>query len=458
MSTDSADGPRPPAPEHPGLLPGYLREDPAGDPGRRPRRSARDWAVDVIGFGLALLLGGVYFASQTHSGTAVVVWVLDLSTGIAACVSLWWRRRQPVAIAMVTGVISAFSAMSAIAALVALFTVAVHRPSRTVAVVGAVQVAAGLAYIWVRPGPDGGEPIDGVLAAMFVLATIAWGMFVRARRQLLVSLRDRAQRAEAEQSLRVDQARQLERTRIAREMHDVLAHRISMISLHAGALEFRSDAFGEEVTRSAAVIRSSAHQALEELREVIGLLRSETDDDAPSRPQPTLADVPQLVAESQRAGMPVVLEFGLDGTAAAQAPLSIGRTAYRIVQEGLTNVRKHAPGTRVIVRITGSPGAGVQVEVANHRPADVGQHPSIPGAGQGLVGLAERANLAGGRLEHGPTFDGGFRLAVRLPWPDEPSPASVAPASPSSSSASSSSPSSSSPSSSSAGSSSAGPM
>ena len=133
---------------------------------------------------------------------------------------------------------------------------------------------------------------------VITLAVLAWGMFVRARRQLIVSLRDRAERAEAEQQLRVAQARQLERTRIAREMHDVLAHRISLLSLHAGALEFRPDAPPEEVARAAGVIRASAHDALQDLREVIGVLRAETTGEAThrSRPQPTLADLPALVA------------------------------------------------------------------------------------------------------------------------------------------------------------------
>ena len=119
----------------------------------------------------------------------------------------------------------------------------------------------------------------GVLASV---AVVTWGMFVRARRQLVLTLRDRAERAEAEQHLRVDQARQQERARIAREMHDVLAHRISLLSLHAGALEFRPDAPPEEVARAAGVIRSSAHEALNDLREVIGVLRESRTATRPS--------------------------------------------------------------------------------------------------------------------------------------------------------------------------------
>jgi signal transduction histidine kinase len=240
-------------------------------------------------------------------------------------------------------------------------------------------------------------------------------MLVRARRQLVVSLRDRARRAEAEQHLRVDQARQTERTRIAREMHDVLAHRISLVSVHAGALEFRADIPAEDVARSAAVIRENAHQALQDLREILGVLRApdgtQDGQDSPERPTPTLADVPRLVQESQQAGMRVDLTMLVEP---AEVPAATGRTAYRVVQEGLTNAHKHASGARVGVTLSGGPGEGLDVAVHNVRP--VGDVPSpIPGAGRGLAGLAERVEVAGGRLEHGP--DGaGWRLRVWLPW------------------------------------------
>jgi signal transduction histidine kinase len=281
---------------------------------------------------------------------------------------------------------------------------------------GLLNIAAGTAFMVLRPDPTTPVPLTVVIGLLAVTGTVAWGMFVRARRQLIMSLRERAERAESEQQLRVSQARQLERTQIAREMHDVLAHRISLVSMHAGALEFRAEAVGGEVARSAAVIRSSAHQALEDLREVIGVLRDGTSDDAPQRPQPTLADVPCLVEESQQAGMHISLRFSFsesdDGL-----PLSVGRTAYRIVQEGLTNARKHAPGAAVKIDLEGSPGPGLTVEVRSRRPIEDRGGPRIPGAGQGLVGLAERTGLVGGRLEHGRLPDGDFRLGAWLPWP-----------------------------------------
>jgi signal transduction histidine kinase len=237
---------------------------------------------------------------------------------------------------------------------------------------------------------------------------------VRARRQLVLSLRERAERAEAEQQLRVEQAQAHERARIAREMQDVLAHRISLLSMHAGALEFRPDAPPEEIARAAGVVRASAHQALEDLREVIGVLREESLNGAPERPQPTLANLPPLLGESQQAGMRVSFDCLVEDLAAV--PDGVGRNAYRIVQEGLTNARKHAHGANVEVTLAGAAGAGLTVEVRNRLPVGVAAAP-IPGAGTGLIGLSERTSLAGGRLEHGRTPDGDFELRAWLPWP-----------------------------------------
>jgi signal transduction histidine kinase len=238
-------------------------------------------------------------------------------------------------------------------------------------------------------------------------------MFVRSRRQLLLSLRDRARRAETEAGLRAEQAQRLAREAIAREMHDVLAHRLTLLSVHAGALEFRPDAPQQEVARAAGVIRESAHEALQDLREIIGVLRADDHGEESGRPQPTLAALDTLVAESREAGMKIVLDHQV--TAPDAAPASVGRTAYRIVQEGLTNARKHAPGAEVEVVVSGAPGDGVTVSVRN--PPPPGEVPQVPGSGQGLIGLTERATLAGGSLGHGAADGGGFAIEAWLPWP-----------------------------------------
>ena len=236
----------------------------------------------------------------------------DLVGGAIACLALWWRRRWPVGVALFVTALTAYSASSGAAAAIALFTVAVHRRA-AVALAIAALVARGHADLRGHP-PRGRGPVRRQRRhrrCSAIGGVVAWGMFVRARRQLVLSLRERAERAEAEQQLRVEQARQQERARIAREMHDVLAHRISLLSLHAGALEFRPDAPADEVARAAGIIRSSAHDALEDLRTVIGVLREGAEGDEAERPQPTLADLPALVDESRAAGMQVRYDWRL---------------------------------------------------------------------------------------------------------------------------------------------------
>jgi len=195
-----------------------------------------------------------------------------------------------------------------------------------------------------------------LFSAIIVAALVAWGMFVRPRRQLVWSLRERAERAEAEQRMLADQARAAERTRIAREMHDVLAHRISLIALHAGALEVVPEMAADEVRSTAQLLRSTARQALEELRSVIGVLRDDNEPTAPTVPQSTLADIPRPVDEVTRAGAKV--DFQMQVSDEAQPSSGLGRDAFRIVQEALTNVNKHARGTATEVRIIGGPGKG----------------------------------------------------------------------------------------------------
>jgi signal transduction histidine kinase len=382
----------------------------------RPKRSRRDWLVDATFFAFALLAGSLVLGNVVkEEDLAPGLVFADLASGLVACCLLWVRRRWPVHVAVAVALIGSFSSFSAGAAIITLFTVAVHRRFPVVAAVTALGLATLPLYVLLHPQTN--DPLwPSVIFILLITAgTIAWGMFVRARRQLVLSLRERAHRAEAEQQMHVEQARQQERARIAREMHDVLAHRISLLSMHAGALEFRPDAPPEEVARAAGVVRASAHQALQDLREVIGVLREEPlANGGPERPQPTLANLPALLDESRAAGMHVSSEYRVGDL--ATVPEGIGRNAYRIVQEGLTNARKHAHGAAVDVLLDGAAGSGLTVEVRNRLPVGLAT-PSIPGAGSGLIGLSERASLAGGRLEHGRTASGDFKLRAWLPWP-----------------------------------------
>jgi signal transduction histidine kinase len=289
----------------------------------------------------------------------------------------------------------------------------VHRPTRPTLLVTALWLPSVLAYAVYSPTTG---PVSVVLVVTpLALAATAWGMFVRARRQLLVTLRDRAARAERDQRQHEDLARMAERTRIAREMHDVLAHRISLLALHAGALEVRPDLPPAKVRETAELLRSTARQALEELRGVVGVLREEDGQDpAPPAPQPKLYDIRRLVEETRRAGAKIEFEMEVDH--ADVAPSALGRDAYRIVQEALTNIGKHASGTATLVRITGAPQNGLHVSVRNRQPIRPPAGPTLPGSGAGLLGLQERVALAGGTLVHGPDGSGDFVVDAVLRW------------------------------------------
>ncbi|MYW42330.1 histidine kinase [Streptomyces sp. SID161] len=387
----------------------------AGPPGRRPRRTARDWAVDFSCFLLAVGIG--LAAAQSlpgKTGLPHALVVLDQALGALSCGAVWLRRRWPVGLAVAMVPVGLLSDSSGGAAMVALFTLAVHRPFRYVAWIGGADLALVPLFYWLRPDPDLPYLVVVVFTTLLTMSITGWGMLVRSKRMLMLSLRDRAHRAETEARLRAEQAQRLAREAIAREMHDVLAHRLTLLSVHAGALEFRPDAPREEIARAAGVIRESAHEALQDLREIIGVLRAgESDEASGGRPQPTLSALDALVAECREAGMKVTLDHRVADPAAA--PASVGRTAYRIAQEALTNARKHAPGAEVTVGLTGAPGDGLTVTVTN--PAPRAEVRPVPGSGQGLIGLTERATLAGGRLEHGARADGGFEVRGWLPWP-----------------------------------------
>ncbi|MCA1679542.1 MAG: histidine kinase [Actinobacteria bacterium] len=330
--------------------------------------------------------------------------VVAIVVGIAALVSLRWRRTHPAAVGIGVGVVALAIPTAWGANLVAIFNTAVRARGRDLVIVAGLAVtwafASGLLY-----PPDVGYWFDVGACLLMAGVVIGWGLFVRARRELVRSLRAQADRAG-------DEARAAERRRIAREMHDVLAHRLSLLSLHAGALEFRPDAPADEVAEAAGVIRENARAALDELRGVIGVLREDGGDSLTQPPQPTLAELAALVEESRAAGMRITARIELGDAA---PPAAVGRTAYRIAQEGLTNARKHAPGAAVTLTVR-APAGGLEIEIRSLAPVAVaGPGSELPGAGTGLIGLTERVSLAGGQLEHGIDPDGAFVLRARLP-------------------------------------------
>ena len=381
-----------------------------GDPGDRRRSARRERATDALC--LLIAFGGLVYgwSDSVRRHIAPGPLAADLVIGGLAGLAVVLRRRWPVGFAVVVGGCSLYARSAAGVAVIALFSLATRRRPAVVAPVAAGYAVAALLGPLVRPDWSMSYRTDILPGLLVTAALVGWGMYVRARRQLVASLRERARRAEADQELRIAQARQLERHRIAREMHDVLGHRISLLSLQTGALALRAGTLPAEVAGALGQIRDTAHQAMGELREVIGVL-GDDGAEAPARPQPTLGDLPHLVDECRDAGMRVRLDCQVAEPEAI--PATVGRSAYRVVREGLTNARKHAHDAEVTVRVQGAAGDGLTVEICNASPAGDGQP---PGDGTGLIGLAERVSLAGGRLVHG-RMAGQFQLRAWLPWP-----------------------------------------
>ncbi|HIZ35393.1 MAG TPA: histidine kinase [Candidatus Ruania gallistercoris] len=375
-----------------------------------PARAARTTSA-VILVGATLVLGVLTLIgewAQTPTGPLILdCAVLGVSVALMPVLS-----RSRLLGAALQAILAALSPAGTPGSTIATINVAWRERFWPAAALAAAGVAAHLLrWIW-RPYPGLTFGWWLVLVVAVHAALFGWGAQARVRQRLIASLAERARRAETEQARRVTEARAQERTLIAREMHDVLAHRLSLLATYAGAMEYRPDAPVEQRTQAAGVIRSGVHEALEELREVIAVLRDEPVDQAGDgiRPQPTLGDLPALVTECSAAGMHVTVT---DETSGAP-PSTIGRAAYRMVQEALTNARKHAPGAPVSIEVAGSTVQGeLTVRVRNPLIADGGAH--LPGSGTGLVGLAERARLVGGRLEHRAGPD-DFEVVARLPW------------------------------------------
>jgi signal transduction histidine kinase len=231
-------------------------------------------------------------------------------------------------------------------------------------------------------------------------------LYFTARNDMLHALRDRAERAERERYLLAEQARAEERARLAGEMHDVVTHRVSLMVLQAGALGITAS---DEATRKAAEeLRAAGVQALDELRDLVGILRTEPEDDQ----APATAGLAELVAESTAVGTPA--ELVEQGDPALASPV-VGRTAYRIVRESLTNVRKHAPGAHVVVRVSYDESQ-VRLSVRNTAvavPSASGL--AATGSGLGLASLRQRIELVRGTLQAAATADGGFCVEATMP-------------------------------------------
>lgn len=353
---------------------------------------------------VALLTAG---AVQSGAATAGGHYATLRTAAAMLCGAVLLVRRFPwfVAPALATAATGVWGWPLLPLLLVALFDLAARRRAAVaagcgIAVLAANTVAPTAVSLW-RPQQYG--------ASLFLLLAVVGGLWMGNRRRLVKALGTEVEHLRVERELREEAARAAERARIAAEMHDVLAHRLSLIALHTGVLATRTDTLAAPVTERLALLRTASTEALTDLRDILGALHApRTDADAP--PAPVLRDMRELVEQARAAGQQVGLHTR---GRPEQAPAAHRLALYRLVQEGLTNARKHAAGAPVTVRVDHGPPETV-VEVVN-APGTPAAH-AAP-SGYGLVGLRERVRALGGHLSAGPHGDGGWRLAARIPHP-----------------------------------------
>ncbi|WP_055569623.1 sensor histidine kinase [Streptomyces atriruber] len=418
------------------------------------------WRGAALDAGLAVLSAaecgaeGVAFARDAGLPAPVGV-----GFGVLAGASLLIRRRWPIAVVLISIAITP-AQMGVLLTVVGLYTLAASElPRRIIAALAGMSMAGTLVVALVRANQDMAEgspaigsefiPFFAVTAAVGVTAPpVLLGLYVGARRRLVEGMRERADSLERELQLlaeraeeRAEWARNEERTRIAREMHDVVAHRVSLMVVHAAALQAVARKDPEKAVRNAALVGDMGRQALTELREMLGVLRTvdgtkakterpaeplplaavgfaaaaaasrAVDDDGPDGP--SLAELDELVGQSRAAGMAV--DLSVEGEPRDYAA-DVEQTAYRVVQEALTNVHKHAAGAKTYVRLAHR-HAEIAMQVENEPPpeADASADARLPSGGNGLVGMKERVTGLGGVFVSGPTDGGGFRVSAVLP-------------------------------------------
>ncbi|MEW2136736.1 histidine kinase [Streptomyces sp. NPDC005409] len=420
----------------------------AGPPMGWTRR--RDAVMDVTLAGVSAVecaWEGVSFAGEAGMPAAV-----GMVFGLVAGATLVVRRRWPIAVVLV-GIAVAPAAMGFLLGVVGLYTLASSEvPRRITATLFSMSLAATFVVMYLRTRGDVEADhtlvisLSGFVAVALTVPPVLFGLYMGAWRRLMESLRERADSLERELSLLADRAeeraewaRTEERTRIAREMHDVVAHRVSLMVVHAAALEAVALKDPPRAAKNAALVGDMGRQALTELREMLGVLRAvpkpvpaaaaaavaATAAAAAPAPAsfvavasvvgpdegPSLGELEALVGQSRAAGM--VVEMVVQGEGAAYAA-EVEQTAYRVVQEALTNCHKHAPGARVVVRLAHREGE-VAMQVENGPCEGQEDGVGLPSGGNGLVGMRERVLGLGGVFVSGPTEVGGFRVSAVLP-------------------------------------------
>jgi signal transduction histidine kinase len=371
-------------------------------PGLRGRSIAFEGLIAVLG----TVAVGITAGSPDDRLTSVPV--VLVGTAVLGITLFLFRRSTPLVPFLVGAVLAVASPAVTIAVPLTSYAIGRYEGRWPVRIGAAVVGFLAVAQPWTLDEFDQWFAAVGG-AALLVGLSGALGAWARTRVELLAALTERAEKAESERELLARDAVLTERTRIAREMHDVVGHRVSLMVLQAGAIEMAA-ADPARVEQLAGQVQVAGRQALDELRQMVGVLRAgEGDDATPLGPQPGLADLSRLVAQSRDAGMDVELRALPAGDAVDPA---VGRAAFRIVQEALTNAAKHAPGAAVCVTVDRPPGE-LRVRVVSGPGDRVPAEPRT--GGYGLVGLAERVRTLGGRLSAEPRLDGGFAVEAVVP-------------------------------------------
>lgn len=415
---------------------------------RQPRPRRPPWwrtasYIALCAFASLISVAYSQAGQRTEHGWQIMFTLLLFLLSFAVPALLAWRHRAPQAVTLVAAGVAVVVPIGAWTALTALASLVGRRRGpqvwwTTVAVAAATAVSVvrdaqgptmGTSLLKTLVGPASAPPTTPVdlspwapvaVVLLGVGVAVGTGLLVRARRDATTSARQASAERATTGHLGGQLARQHERERIAREVHDVLGHRLSLLNLHAGAVEANAQGH-PDLAESAHLVRQSAAQSLEDLRSLLHLLREPVGEE-PASPDLSLTDLPTVINETVQAGLPVTSTVFLDRADEAPPPLS--RAVYRIVQELLTNARKHAAGEVVRLDVSGGPGVGVTVDARNRyvrapaRGAADAASAAPGGSGRGMQGMAERVELLGGRLSYG-LDDGGrtFRVTAWLPWP-----------------------------------------
>ncbi|MFC9343905.1 sensor histidine kinase [Streptomyces sp. NPDC057020] len=371
------------------------------------QEQARRWVVYGRYALVALLtLGAVQNGSSLSGGQYVSV----RSAAVLACglALLWGRQLWWLAPALTTVAAGVWGWPVMPLFVIALFDLADRRRVRAAVLCSAVALAGNAvlspaASLWI-PQQYG--------SMLFILLAVIGGLWMGNRRRLVQALNAQVEHLRTERELREQAARMAERSAIAAEMHDVLAHRLSLIALHTGVLATKKDTLPDPVIERLSLLRTASSDALTDLRDVLGALRAPETLSAATPPPPVLRDVEEMIEQARSAGQ--TISVTVEGSP-AQAPAAHRLAVYRLVQEALTNARKHAPDAPVRIRIDYVPPATL-VEVTNPPGNGLTGVPPLP-SGFGLIGLRERVEALGGHLTAGPGGAGTWRLAARIPHP-----------------------------------------